>query len=366
MLEPGERGLRAQHDPPAAPQHDAHPAREVVLGAQHGAPLGRHGHGQHVRRAGRLALEQHRPARRAPAQPPLAAAGLGAHERARRARSARPCPPARTTIALAASGPAEPAARERGHRAVAEPGLAPPPLARERAAPVLLDVGVPAVERRRSRRRAPPRRARARRARPGASTAAAPARPARRRARRAPARGHPPRPSSTASRRASGPRSTAIRRSEPRSTGAPSALPRGRAEPARLGGRRGRVAPAHEPARVRGERDDRPRPVARAADAAQRDDAAPRRRVAQPPVVALHRDAVRAPRIAEGKVGPGPAVGVEDPAHTAGGRLTSYGSQSRFQNASRPCSRMYASSLRWIGYMPWMLTGSASPTSMPV
>ena len=34
VLEPGERGLRAQHDPPAPPQDDAHPAREVVLGAQ--------------------------------------------------------------------------------------------------------------------------------------------------------------------------------------------------------------------------------------------------------------------------------------------------------------------------------------------
>ena len=42
---------------------------------------------------------------------------------------------------------AEPAAREGRHRAVAEEGLAPPPLARELAAPVLLDVAVPAVER---------------------------------------------------------------------------------------------------------------------------------------------------------------------------------------------------------------------------
>ena len=87
------------------------------------------------------------------------------------------------------------------------------------------------------------------------------------------------------------------------------ALPRGGAEAVGLRRRGRRVAPAHEAARMRGERDDRPRPVRRAADAAQRDDAAPAAGLGQPPVVALHRDAVRRPRVAERAVGPGPAVG---------------------------------------------------------
>ena len=259
---------------------------------------------------------------------------------------------------------AEPAAGERGHRAVAEPGLAPPPLARERAAPVLLDVGVPAVERHRlAAEHRLPAHARAehggmpvlRQPRHGLRDAERAERPARPR--------HPALEHRLQARvRAEVDRDPPLGPAQHRRA---VALPRGRAEPVRLGRRGGRACAS---ARSRpGARRARRPPTARRAPGRRRTARrrSARRRVAQPPVVALHRDAVRAPRIAERKVGPGPAVGVEQPAHTAGGRRTSYGSQSRFQNASRPCSRMYASSLRWIGYTPWMLTGSASPTSMP-
>ena len=247
------------------------------------------------------------------AQPPLAAARRGRHDRGRRReprdRAARP-----HDHRARGERPAEPAARERRHRAVAERGLAPPPLAGERAAPVLLDVGVPAVERRRV---SPPSTASPRTRAPSTAgcqycgspgTACATPSAAERRA-AASRRG----PRARASSRASGPRSTAIRRSEPRSTGAPSRVPGGGAEPVRVGRRRAARSPS---ARSRRDaRRARPPPTARrarAADAAQRDHAAPGRRVAEPPVVALHRDAVRAPRVAEREVGPGPAVGVEE------------------------------------------------------
>ncbi len=359
---PGERRARAQHHPPPPPQDDAHAAREVVLGAEDRPALRGHGHGQDVR-APRAASPSSRTAQRACAR--------GGATRRRRPRRARPRRAARAHDPAAGAHDqggrrqraAEAAARERRHRAVAEGRLAPPPVPGEGAAPVLLGVGAAAAEgdrlaseHRLPRTRAPSRCGCQYCGSPG-TTCATPSAPRR-------ARGHAARPSSVASSRASGPRSTASRRSvraAPPCRRGPR-RPR-RARRVRRPGRRG--APAHEAAGVGGERDDGPRSVRRAADAAQRDDAAPAGRVAKPPVVALHRHPVGAPRIAERGVGPGPAIGGEDPAHAAGGRLTSYGSQSRFQNASSPCSRMYASSLRWIGYTPWMLTGSASPTSMP-
>ena len=94
-------------------------------------------------------------ARGAAAEAPLAAARLGDHGGARRREADQARRRRATTIALAAQRPAQPAAGERRERAVAEAGLAPPPLGGERAAPVLLRVDL-AEPARRPRRRAAP------------------------------------------------------------------------------------------------------------------------------------------------------------------------------------------------------------------
>ncbi len=256
-----------------------------------------------------LALEDHRPARRPAPDPPLAAARLGGDDRARRRQGG--------DLAARAGHErgggqraAQPAAGERGHRPVAEGGLSPPPAARERAAPVLLRVGIEAVERHplasEHRLAADARRQQVRmpvlRQPRGGLGGAEPAE-------------RPPRPPHATLEHGLEPGVLAeVEHHAPLGPAQHSrlAVEGGDAEPVRVRPCARRVRPAHEAAGVRGQRDRRPRAVRRLADAAQRDDRAAGGRVGEAPVVALHRDAVGAARVAERRIRPGTPIRGEE------------------------------------------------------
>ena len=285
-------------------------AREVVLGAQDRAALGRHGDGEDVRGGSPLALEHHRPARRPAADPPLAAARLGGHDRARRRQGG--------DLAARAGDErgggqraAQPAAGERGHRA----------RRRRRPDPTTSAPGT-------RRPSSSPRRRRSRRATPLAAEHRLAADARREQVRmpvlRQPRGGlgdaepaeRPPRPRHAALEHGLEPGVLAevdapARRSDPRST---PASPSQAATPSPSGS-----------AHARGAFAQRTKPPGCAASATVAHGpsgarqtphsatiAAARRGVGKPPVVALHRDAVGPPRVAERRVGPGTAIRGEE------------------------------------------------------